>query len=73
MSKREDENPYSKERSPLDGDILQRVFGMLWRGLRFKKKWRNEGVGASFTEKETSYVEKKYLCDEAIKKIHDGW
>ena len=42
--------------------------------MKIQEKWRNEGVGASFTEKETSYVEKKYLCDEAIGRFrYDGW
>ena len=114
MSKGEDENPYSKERSPLDG-AYRRECKPDWRctccgemayvrsetssveeyssieetlkrlkyiacekchgDMEIQEKWRNEGVGASFTEKETTYVEKKYLCDEAIKKIqdHDGW
>ena len=110
MNKGEDENPYSKERSPLDGaycreckpdwrctccgeiayvrsetsgveeyssteDILKRMKYIACKkchgDMKIQEKWRNEGLGASFTEKETSYVEKKYLCDEAIKKIQD--
>lgn len=104
------ENPYSKDRSPLDAtycreckpdyrctccgeiayvrsetasiEIYSSIERLLKRrkfiacdkclkDMKIQEKWRNEGVGSSFTDKQTSYVEKKYLCDEAIQKIQD--